>query len=141
MLHKLFAMALLGVSCTLVAYAEDEKKPGDAKPGFGGKFGAKIDKGKMFDRLDANGDGKVTKEEYVKSMETMMDRLKEKLPAAKGPIGGGDFAAKRFESMDADKDGTVTKEEFEKASIGPFGGGGLGKFKGKGPFKKPEPKD
>src|SRR5262245_57388720 len=125
MVHKLLSMALLGACCLLVANADDAKPaPGDAKPGER-KFG-KFDKTKMFEKMDTNSDGKITKDEYTKSLEAMMERLKDKLPAGKGG-NAADFAGRRFDSMDADKDGSVTKEEFEKADVG-FGGGN---FKGK----------
>ncbi|MBI1904122.1 MAG: hypothetical protein HYS13_23755 [Planctomycetia bacterium] len=73
-------------------------RPGDApqRPEFNPE--------QLFGRLDANGDGKVTKEEA------------ERQP----------FAARLFERADADKDGVVTKEEFQKAAppavIAPPGG-------------------
>jgi len=128
MRNKLIAAILLGVSCTLVAHADDDKKPGeDGKPGKTGK----IDKAKIFDKMDANGDGKLTKEEFKDATEKMMERLKDKIPAGAGGKAGG-FAEKRFGSMDADKDGSVSKREFEKAEA-PRGLKGKGNFKGKRP--------
>lgn len=46
-------------------------------------------KGKMFEAMDANGDGMVSKDEFVASH------------------------MKRFEKMDANTDGNVSKEEIE----------------------------
>lgn len=141
-MKKVLSLAMLCVCCVWVASAEDPK-PGEGKKPFG-KFEGKFDKAKMFERLDTNGDGKISKEEYTQSMESFMERIKTKLPEGKG---GNllDFATRRFEAMDANKDGVVTKEEFEKASgFGPFGGPGGpgGRFKGKGGFKRPDqPKD
>jgi Ca2+-binding EF-hand superfamily protein len=49
-------------------------------------------KGRMFEKLDLNGDGVVTREEFNKAHE------------------------ERFNKMDADSDGKVTKEEAQKAA-------------------------
>lgn len=53
-----------------------------------------------FEKIDANGDGKVTLEEFQ---------------AAMAPV-----IKKRFETMDANKDGVVTKEEMQQAREGRF---------------------
>ena len=111
MLRKVHLAALFCFSCTAaMTFADDEKKKTDepTKPTAKGK----IDKSKLFEQMDADKDGKVTKEEFKKFRETMAEKLKDKLP------GGGAMLDKlfdgMFEKMDADKDGVVTKEEFEK---------------------------
>jgi Ca2+-binding EF-hand superfamily protein len=111
MTRKLFAAALLCALCTATANADDEKKA------------AKFDKAKLFERIDADKDGKVTKDEYKKFFEAVGEKMKD---AGKGEKIAGKLdglAEKSFEKMDADKDGKVTKDEFEKAEgFGDFGG-------------------
>jgi len=105
--RKLFMLAIFGlISAVTVASAEDEKKP-DAKPAKG-----KLDKTKMFEKMDANGDGKVTKEEFKTFSDALKDRLKDKGGKA-GKVGEliGD---KLFDKMDANADGEISKEEFDK---------------------------
>ena len=63
-------------------------------------------------RMDANKDGKVTKDE------------------ARGPM------AQRFDQMDKDGDGAITKEEVEKHFANMRGGGG---GSGKGGGNRPSP--
>lgn len=70
---------------TSFSFAADEKKEGD-KP--------KADPAAMFAKKDANGDGKVSKEEFLKGAKD----------AAK--------AEEAFAKKDKDKDGSLTKEEF-----------------------------
>lgn len=138
MFRKLMSLALFGAMCGAMAYAEDEKKPGEAKKGDG-KFAGKMDRSKMFEKMDANGDGKVTKEEYTKFFEGMAERMKDKA-GGKGGRGGNmaEMAAKRFDQIDANKDGVITKEEFEKAdTFGGRPGGKDGKGRGKGTPPKP----
>ena len=103
--RKLFMLAIFGlISAVTVASAEDEKKP-DAKPAKG-----KLDKAKMFEKMDANADGKVTKDEFKTFSDALKDRLKDKGGKA-GKVGEliGD---KLFDKMDAD--GEITKDEFDK---------------------------
>lgn len=106
MTRKLFAAALLCLCCAATADADDDKKA---------KKAANFDKAKLFERIDADKDGKVTKDEYKKFFDTLAEKMKD---AGKGEkIAGklGDVADKSFEKMDADKDGKITKDEFEKA--------------------------
>src|SRR5215207_4901973 len=92
-------------------------KPGDGGAKRPGKFG----EGEMFKRLDANSDGKISKDE------------------AKGPI------ASAFDRIDADKDGYVTQAEAGVAMArlaNKDGGKGVKPDRKKGDGKKPgdEPK-
>jgi Ca2+-binding EF-hand superfamily protein len=57
----------------------------------------------MFKRLDTNGDGSISKEEWM---------------ASKGAQKNPERAAKKFTSMDKDSDGNVSKEEYTKVSGG-----------------------
>lgn len=132
MIRKLSFAALLGLVCTFTMAADGEK-PGKGK--FGGK--GKFDKGMIFDKMDSNSDGKVTKEEYTKFFEAIQEKFKDKI----GDKGGkaGDFVGKMYEKLDPKGAGSFTKEEFENAEsgFGGFGGDKGGKFKGKGDKKKP----
>ncbi len=70
--------------------------------------GQRPDPEAVFKKLDANGDGKVSKEEWMKS--PMAQRNEE-------------AAKKRFDAMDTDKDGFLTLDEFKAGRRG----GGEGK--------------
>ena len=99
----------LGVWTLSFANAADEKPA----PKRGG------DPDAMFKKLDADGDGYLTKEEFEKTTAALKDKLGDK----------ADFLAKmfdgQFERLDADKNGKISAEEFQK------GRGGFGKGKGK----------
>jgi hypothetical protein len=110
MTRKLMALAVVGLLCGTAAVTADDKKPEPTKPDAKGKLG-KLDKAKLFEKLDADGDGKVTKEEFKKFADQIKDRLKGKGKGDKLPEL---FGEKMFEKMDKDGDGKVTKEEFEK---------------------------
>jgi hypothetical protein len=70
--------------------------------------------GMMFDRMDANKDGKVTQEEYLIAMAEM--------------------AKTRFTAMDADKDGALTEAEMRagRERRGPGMGRPEGERRGEG---------
>ncbi len=109
-----------------VAFAEDEKKPVEEKKPEEKKPDAKagkIDKAKLFGTMDADGDGKVTKDEFTKGMEKMFDKMKVKAADKGGKAAdllekvGGQLIGKMFDKLDADSDGKLTKDEFEKAEF------------------------
>ena len=130
MSRKLFAAAALALVCGAVTVAADDAAPGKGRPG--GKFAGKVDKGAMFDKMDADGDGKVTKAELEKFFQGMQERLKAAGKEPKFAGKGGPLGEKMFEKLDADGDGKISKAEFEKAEFGGRPGG----FKG-GEKKKP----
>jgi len=83
----------------------------------------------MFDKADKNGDGKLTKEEWYKVLnssgcDTSMDEVSEFFDRMDrdydGRLSFGEFMGeetpleKVFKNMDKDGDGTVSKEEFAK---------------------------
>src|SRR5712691_13070218 len=99
---------LAGVlALSIVAFsvqADDEKPAAGKRPGAKGKGGdAMIEM--IFKKMDANGDGKLTLEEFKKAVES---RATGKLKDNPEMIG------KVFERMDANGDGYVTLEEFKK---------------------------
>src|SRR5262249_21179134 len=61
----------------------------------------------LFKRVDANGDGKISRAEqdaFVKLLPRVRDNPDE--------------AKQRFERLDADKDGMITAEEFKRLNTG-----------------------
>lgn len=115
------------------AFADDEKKAEEKKADD--KKASKIDKAKLFGTMDADGDKSVSKDEFKKGMETVIEKVKEKA-ADKGGKGaalfeklGGTLSDKLFDKLDADKDSKLSAEEFEKAEFEP---GKLRELIGKG---------
>jgi hypothetical protein len=134
MLRKLLLLAVF-LPFAVVATADDTKPESKDK-------GKGIDKGKMFEKMDTNADGKLSKDEVTKGIEGIKERLNDKGGKA-GQLAEKIDADKIFEKLDADKDGSISKDEFEKGEL--FGDRGAakgkfkGKFKGKGdPETKPE---
>ncbi len=60
----------------------------------------------MFEKIDANSDGKVTKEEF----KTLSDALKDRLKGKGGKAGkvGELLGDKLFDKIDANSDGEIT---------------------------------
>jgi hypothetical protein len=112
MTRKLIAAALFGFVISAPGSADDGKSPGDAKPGKPAGKEAGFDKGKMFAQMDANADGKLTKDEIVRYFDQVRERMKAKGKDGETP----DRAAidKKFAKMDADGDGYVSRDEFGK---------------------------
>lgn len=108
MAAKLILIAAFSFLGTVAVGADDEKKQPPA-----GKLG-NLDKSKMFEKMDADGDGKVTKDEYKKYREQASAQLKEKAKNQKVAGLMNSVLDKLFEKMDANGDGKVTKDEFEK---------------------------
>jgi Ca2+-binding EF-hand superfamily protein len=73
----------------------------------------KIDKAKLFARMDANGDGKLTREEFAQFAAKVAEHHKDK-----GKSGKGGHADKLFDKIDANHDGVITLDEFEKFHAG-----------------------
>lgn len=113
---------LLALSAALllapVAFAADDPQP-QPKPGQRGNF----DRAKLFEVMDADADGKVTKNEFKKGMETVAAKMKERGAAGRGGAIleklGGQIGEKLFEKLDADSDGKLSKAEFEKFELDP----------------------
>jgi len=62
---------------------------GGARPGFGGGggLGGGLFTAEMFDTLDTDGDGKLSKEEYEKGATVLADRLRQGMQQRGGPGG------------------------------------------------------
>ena len=101
---------VISASLALAAEGDKPKKPEGGKPGEGKRPNPE----EMFKKVDANGDGSISKDEF-----------KAAPFAQKEP----DKAEKMFAFKDADKDGKLSKEEFAKR---PEGKGGKPGQPGKG---------
>lgn len=95
---KLILTVVLALAFCGSSMAQDEKK---------GKRGNMPSPEETFKKMDANSDGKVTKDElekWVKSNERMQ-KAAEKDP---------EFVNKMFERMDVNKKGAVSLEDYKK---------------------------
>ena len=61
MARKLVLVAVVGLACAAGAVSADDAKPAAPEPAK-----AKVDKARVFEKLDADADGKVTKDEFKK---------------------------------------------------------------------------
>jgi Ca2+-binding EF-hand superfamily protein len=84
---------------------------------------------KNFDKIDANSDGEITKEEFAKASQKMRERRKEggepgemfaKMDANESGSISKDEAGERllehFDEIDSNSDGELTKEELRAAA-------------------------
>lgn len=130
-MFRLLAMSAALLFVAPVAFAQEEKKADEKKADKKGK----LDKEKLFTTMDADSDGKVSKDEFTKGMEKVMEKMKEKAADKGGKAAdllgklGGQIGGKLFDKLDADSDGKLSKEEFEKAEFEP---GKLRELLGKG---------
>jgi hypothetical protein len=85
-----------------MALADGAARAGDGAPG--GK-GPGRDPARLFKRIDANGDGKVSKEEFKAFFEKFgKGRLKD----------NPELLDKLFDRLDANGDGSLSPDEFKK---------------------------
>jgi Ca2+-binding EF-hand superfamily protein len=89
----------------LGARADDKPKADKAR--------GKPDSEAMFKRLDANADGKISKNEFSKFAEIVRDRLQDK---GKAKNANGKFADAMFSRLDSNADRFISLEEFKKIS-------------------------
>lgn len=110
------AAALIG---SLTLHAQDAPKPpGEGGPrNPGGDGPGRLDE--MLKKVDTNGDGKISKEEWIEFSRKEADD--------------------RFSKMDANKDGTVDKAEMEEGARKMRESRGQGGGDRPGGFRRPEP--
>jgi hypothetical protein len=97
---KLIRLGLFGIGCLLAAAIANSPELGAQQP--------KVDPEAAFRKADANGDGKVTREEWNKFVEAM-PKLRD-----------NPRAANLFNFLDANKDGSLSLAEFKKLfELGP----------------------
>jgi Ca2+-binding EF-hand superfamily protein len=113
----LFALTA-AFALSVPAFADDEKKADDKKSGRKALAG-KVDKAKVFETMDADKDGKLSKDEFAAGMEKMTDKLKERAGERASKLTGvmEKLAERVFEKLDADKDGAISKDEYEKSEF------------------------
>ena len=99
----ILTLAALLIAVTGAARADDKA---DKKK----KKGPDLDT--VFAKLDANKDGKLSKDEFSKVMEEI--KKKKDDAAAKKPAKGGKMVGQLFTKLDTDKDGSISKDEFKK---------------------------
>jgi Ca2+-binding EF-hand superfamily protein len=99
------AAGFLAVSA--MGFAQDEKKT-KGKGGLG-------DPESAFKKMDENGDGKVSKEEFKKAQNAMAEKMAEsgKDFLKKAFADKPDLHDKMFAAMDTNKDGFLDLEEFK----------------------------
>jgi hypothetical protein len=104
--------------------ADDPKKddPKPARPGGGGAL-AKLLPELLFKKLDADGDGKLTKDEFKKLGDMIGQLGQGKLKD--NPELMDKILDRMFDRLDADGDGKISEEEFKKfgEGLGQLGGG------------------
>lgn len=98
LLGSLTLLALFTLVSLATARADEEDTPKKGK--FGKNKGIVLDK--VFEKLDTNGDGKISKEEFKKFAEN----------SAKGK--GGQLGERLFDRLDTNSDGYLSKDEFKK---------------------------
>jgi Ca2+-binding EF-hand superfamily protein len=120
----LIALAAMASATAMPLLAQPPEGGPGGGPGGGRGPGGRGDPVQMIMRADANGDGKVTREEFADAQFARMDRNKDGVIDAKDFEGMPDGMAERVKGMvmraDANGDGKVTKEELVKATTPMF---------------------
>jgi hypothetical protein len=93
-------LAMLAIGTTLAMADEKPAAGGDAKPAAGAEK-PKRDPAEMFKKLDANGDGKVTLDEFMASPAAKKDPDKAKARFAKIAAGGDSFTLEQWTAAQA----------------------------------------
>lgn len=110
----IIALAVTFAFCGIAAAADD--KPTAKGPRAQGA--KQRDPEAVFKRIDTNGDGKISKEEFEKAGERLRERTRERGtgPKAGASASKGKIGDRIFERLDANKDGTLSLDEFKKMS-------------------------
>jgi Ca2+-binding EF-hand superfamily protein len=69
----------------------------------------------VFQKMDGNGDGKATREEYQARLAKWFKELDKN---GDGKLTADEFGGLRFTEIDLNKDGTITMEEYLVAYVG-----------------------
>ena len=113
-------LALTGAACSKPA-ANGDQATDQAGAGGGGHGGG-------FQRMDANGDGKVSLDEFVQGRRAQFKRLDTngdgKLSMDEIQASGRDRMIERLKALDTDHDGFLTPDEYRAGR--PSGGVGQG---------------
>ena len=111
---------LLALGGATLAAAQDNPGPRAAKPARERAAGKDLDS--LFSRFDRNGDGAITRDEFPKperfdALDADRDGklTKEELQTRLGEAAGQKIAAARLKQLDTDGDGKVSKAEYEAA--------------------------
>jgi hypothetical protein len=115
---KLLAAAAAALALTVAPARADDEKPKPDQPGAG-QLGRRGNPERMFKRLDADGDGKLSLDEFKKIAERGQGRLT------------AEMAERMFTRLDKNKDGALTPDELKE-----FGAGRRGPRKPGGPDKE-----
>ncbi len=82
----------------------------------GGRKASRKDPAGFFKKLDADGNGKVTRDEFLANAETRRKRFGKKRAANGSTSGKKSISSEKvFSKMDADSDGVLTQSEFTTA--------------------------
>src|SRR5476651_247756 len=95
MMMTLFRTGLFGLACLIAWLITTSADLGAQQPNFNPE--------NVFKKADANGDGKISREEWSK--------FRNSAPKLKDNAKGGDFL---FDRLDTNKDGFLTFDEFKK---------------------------
>jgi hypothetical protein len=111
------------VTLAIVALAGCSKS-GGANTGAGAGDQSGGGRGDYFKRMDANGDGKVSQDEYVQARREQFKRLDTdgdgKLSMAEIEASGRDRMIDRLKALDANHDGFVDQTEYDAGSVASF---------------------
>ena len=132
-----FAAALAGTMLGGAAFA-GQAAPMDQTPPAGAHGGH--GRGMMM-RADTNGDGMISRAEYMAQAEARFARMEQK-GDSEHKISHDDFMAKaaaRFAKLDANGDGQISPDEMKAAMERMHEGGGMGGRHGPGAMMPPPP--
>ena len=113
MKKSLWKLAMCGLMIGSISAGTTVAQPGEGK-GEGGK-GQRPDPAERFARMDADGNGEVSLEEFKVAFEKRMAARKERMGDREGPDSGRTppTAEEAFERMDENEDGVLTRDELK----------------------------